>query len=128
MFGNFSARAASAAVVLLCGLTAGCTTATETGVVPGTKGFDAYTHGDYTTAMTVFQSEEQQYPNNPYVQFNIADTYAATGRRDEAIRYYRMVLASGRDTYPTEITEDNKGEALATAACDRLTAMRVSCN
>jgi hypothetical protein len=78
--------------------------------------------------MTVFQSEEQQYPNNPYVQFNIADTYAATGRRDEAVRYYRMVLASGRDTYPTEITEDNKGEALATAACDRLTAMRVSCN
>ncbi|HEY1710224.1 MAG TPA: tetratricopeptide repeat protein [Rhizomicrobium sp.] len=125
---NFSARAASAAVVLLCGLTAGCTTTTETGVVPGTKGFDAYMRGDYTTAMQTFQSEEQQYPNNPYVQFNIADTYAATGHRDDAIRYYKMVLASGRETYPTTITEANKAEALAIAACDHLTSMSVSCN
>ena len=101
----------------------------ETGRTVGTTGFDAYSQADYKTADDVFEAENQRYPNDPMVEFNLADTYAATGRREEAVRYYQLAVLNGKDTYPTIISEAPSGshESLADAACEHLTTMNVGC-
>ncbi|HEY1710223.1 MAG TPA: tetratricopeptide repeat protein [Rhizomicrobium sp.] len=118
------------AAIGVCLFTAGCLSPTETGDQPGTPGLDAYKRNQYAAAMEIFQAEAQQYPKNPYVEFNIARTYAATGHRDDAIRYYRMVRIDGQDVDVDSgvVAEGRKNEDLAEAACDHLIAMGVACN
>lgn len=118
--------AAISGLIVLCSVgTSACMT--ETGEMGGgTKGVDAHMKGDYKTAETIFLSELEAQPNNPYVQFNLADTYLAEGRRDEAIALYRKAADTGRGVGPDRTQETGRtGTTIQYDACDHLKALAV---
>jgi tetratricopeptide (TPR) repeat protein len=114
------------AAIGFCVVLAGC----DEPVAPDDQqlGLDAFNRNQYAAAMEVFRAEERQDPKNPYVELNIARTYAATGDRDNAILYYKKVLVDGQDIYPGDVPgARRRDEGLAGVACDRLVAMGVAC-
>jgi len=128
--------AAFVAIGLAAGL-GGCTTtqddqqkpqSSETGQTGGgTDGIAAYQATDYNRAEKIFTAKNQASAGNPYTQFNLADTYLAQGRRDEAIALYRQVAVTGHGVVPGKLYEAHKdGATLQDAACDHLKALSVS--
>jgi tetratricopeptide (TPR) repeat protein len=113
------------AAIGLCAFVAGCAEPAEPDDLQ--QGIDAFNRNQYAAAMEIFQAEERQDAKNPYVEFNIARTYAATGNRDDAIRYYKKVLIDGQDVFLVASTMGYRGKELAAAACDRLIGMGVGC-
>jgi tetratricopeptide (TPR) repeat protein len=98
----------------------------ETGVLPGTPGLNKLDLGDRPGALTTFESENRVYPNNPYVEFNLAYAYKRTGDRDLATKYYEMTILDGKDAFPDRLDEAPDGNtSLAEAACIELKAMGV---
>jgi len=98
----------------------------ETGSGDKMSGVDAFRQSDFKTAEDKFSDEHRAEPGNPYAQFNLADTYLATGRQAEAIVLYRDVAVSGRGVQPGRLYEPHKdGATLQDAACDHLKLLSV---
>jgi hypothetical protein len=90
------------------------------------KGIDAYLRADYSAADTTFSSELASHPDDPYAQFNLADTYLAQSRRDEAIVLYRKATVTGHGVVPRKSWEGRpKGETIQDHACSRLGTLGV---
>src|SRR5437868_6776935 len=133
-----SRLAMSCLAIGLVGTLGACTTSdqdnqktvvSETGATGsgGTDGVSAYEAGDYKRAEQIFTTKNQGSGGNPYTQFNLADTYLAQGRRDDAIGLYRQVAVTGRGVVPSKLYEPHKdGATLQDAACDHLRALSVS--
>ncbi|HEY1706850.1 MAG TPA: hypothetical protein VGG10_01195 [Rhizomicrobium sp.] len=98
----------------------------ETGQLPGTPGLNKLDLGDRPGALATFESENRVYPNNPYIEFNLAYAYKRTGDRDLAAKYYEMTLLNGKDAFPDRLDEAPDGNtSLAEAACIELKAMGI---
>lgn len=56
------------------------------------QGFPARFSGDTATALRIFQAVEKQWPDFPFIHYQLGMVYSAEGRWEEAIRHYRAAL------------------------------------
>jgi len=97
---NLSKCPIPCAVVVLSLLGAGCAN-----VGLGTKGYDAFSDGNYPEAEGYFTADYKNHPAHPLTQFNLADSYRQRGQNEQANVLYRQAAAGGKDFRPDRFLE-----------------------
>lgn len=87
---------------------------------PVAQAHAALLSGDYVGAERLLLAEQRIYPRRPEVLLNLAALYASTGRRDEALRLYRSVLAQSDTAMDLSAERTASAHAIARTGLDRL--------
>ncbi|MDR3528530.1 MAG: tetratricopeptide repeat protein [Rhizomicrobium sp.] len=97
----------------------------ELGGGSSTSGVEAYRHGDYKTANTIFAKEYAEHPNDLYALDNLADSYSAIGDWNNAVLYFQKLAATGKNDHPQYYSEKLSGNPTFTdIACYHLKGLQ----
>ncbi len=89
------------------------------GAQAGQTAEDLYRHGQYAQALSAYEKQIKDYPNNPFLYYNIGNCYFKMGSTGLAVaNYYRAFQLNPRDTdirHNLELALAASGESLVPA-------------